>query len=232
MAYFPFFVDIERKKCIIIGGGAVACRKVEVLLEYGPEITVVSPVMSECMMRLAEKQALAAETGSKGRLWLRVREYQEGDLETADFVVAATADDALNHQISERCRARRIPVNVVDVREECSFIFPALIKDDDITVGISTGGSSPTIAQYLKRSFKEALPEGFGALAKQLGSYRELVKERVDSLPVRTSIFKEMVSLGVRQGCEFSREDAERLIEKRFEEDRQLNEIRQKRTEK
>ena len=228
MAYFPFCVDIEGQKCRIVGGGIVACRKEEVLLEYGPEITVVAPVMSERITRLAE--AAAASGGavagddtegteiSKSRVRLLCREFSECDLETADFVVAATADEALNRQISERCKAMRIPVNVVDVREECSFIFPALIKDSDITVGISTGGSSPTIAQYLKRSFREAVPEGFGKLAKQLGSYRELVKDRVDSLPVRTEIFREMVSLGVRQGCEFVREDAEALIERKLRE--------------
>ena len=116
------------------------------------------------------------------------------------------------------CRERRIPVNVVDVREECSFIFPALIKDEDITVGISTGGSSPTIAQFLKAKFRAAIPEGFGRLAAELGTYRELVKERVPVLSVRTEIFKEMVEEGIRQGGMFTREQAEQLIDRKLEE--------------
>ena len=198
MAYFPFFMDIEGQRCLIVGGGIVACRKVEVLLDYGPEIVVVSPEMTDRMVLC--------------------REYQEEDLDGVDFVVAATADEELNRRISLVCRERRIPVNVVDVREECSFIFPALIKDEDITVGISTGGSSPTIAQYLKAKFRAAIPEGFGRLAAELGTYRELVKERVPILSVRTAVFKEMVEEGIRQGGTFTREQAEQLIDRKLEE--------------
>lgn len=210
MAYFPFFMDIENQKCLIVGGGIVACRKVEVLLEYGPDITVVAVEMADRMVRDCEKAA--------GKVALVRREFAEGDLAGVDFVVAATDDEVLNKRISKLCRERRIPVNVVDVKEECSFIFPSLIKDEDIVVGISTGGSSPTIAQYLKSKFKAAIPEGFGGLAVQLGSYRDLVKERVDSLPVRTAIFKAMVTEGIRQGGTFTREQAVELIEKMLEE--------------
>ena len=210
MASFPFFMDIEGQRCLIVGGGVVACRKVEVLLDYGPEIVVVSPEMTERMEAYEE-------TGA-GKVTLLRREYQEADLDCVDFVVAATADEELNRRISLACRERRIPVNVVDVREECSFIFPALIKDEDITVGISTGGSSPTIAQFLKAKFRAAIPEGFGRLAAELGTYRELVKERVPVLSVRTEIFKEMVEEGIRQGGMFTREQAEQLIDRKLEE--------------
>lgn len=208
MAYFPFFVDIEGQRCLIVGGGTVALRKVEVLLEYGPEILVVSPEMTERLVQEEER--------SGGKVRLFYREFVESDLENADFVVAATADEELNRHISLLCKEKRIPVNVVDVREECSFIFPALMKDKDITVGISTGGSSPTIAQYLKKQFKEAVPEGFGELAAQLGTYRGLVKERVESQPLRTEIFKEMVTEGMKQGCFFTREQAEQLIDRKL----------------
>ena len=179
-------------------------------MDYGPEIVVVSPEMTERMEAYEE-------TGA-GKVTLLRREYQEADLDCVDFVVAATADEELNSRISLVCRERRIPVNVVDVREECSFIFPALIKDEDITVGISTGGSSPTIAQFLKAKFRAAIPEGFGRLAAELGTYRELVKERVPVLSVRTEIFKEMVEEGIRQGGMFTREQAEQLIDRKLEE--------------
>lgn len=210
MAYFPFFVEIEGQRCVIAGGGTVAWRKVEVLSDYGPEIVVISSEMTEGIVQ-AEKKS-----GGKIKLWYR--EFEDGDLEAADFVVAATDDEALNRRISMLCKERRIPVNVVDVKEECSFIFPSLIKENDIVVGISTGGSSPTIAQFLKRKFQAAIPKGFGELAGQLGSYRELVKERVDALPVRTAIFKAMVTEGIRQGGTFTREQAVELIDRMLEE--------------
>lgn len=207
MAYFPFFVDIEGQDCLIIGGGMVACRKIQVLKEYGPRITVVSP---EIIKEVEELEAFG--------VLLKRRSFDMSDLEGADFVVAATSDEALNHQVSAMCRIKRIPVNVVDVQKECSFIFPALIKEKDITVGISTGGSSPTIAQYLKKKFRKALPEGFGALASQLGRYREMVKDQVDSISVRTEIFKAMVDEGISHGCQLTKDQAKELMERKLSE--------------
>ncbi|MBE7719857.1 MAG: bifunctional precorrin-2 dehydrogenase/sirohydrochlorin ferrochelatase [Lacrimispora celerecrescens] len=209
MAYFPFFVDIEGKKCLIAGGGAVAFRKAAALMEYGPDIVVVAPRVSLKMEELAKK--------SGGRLTWKCRKFEESDLDDSDFVIAGTSDAELNRQISIWCRERKIPVNVADVQEECSFIFPALIKDEDITVGISTGGNSPVLARYLKNKFKNVIPKGSGCLAKQLGSYRDMVRERVDSQPVRRSIFKAMAEDGIRQGG-FTREQAEELIERKLAE--------------
>ncbi len=210
MAYFPFFVDIEGKKCLIAGGGTVAYRKVCVLMDYGPEIKVVA------LQMIPELRQLEQELG--GRLKLECREFEDSDLEDADFAVAGTSDEVLNRRISKLCKERNIPVNVVDVQEECSFIFPALIKEKHITVGISTGGDSPTIAKYLKKQFQEAIPPGFGDLAEQLGSYREMVKEKVDLVSIRTDIFKTMVEEGIRQGGTYTKEQAKELIERKLEE--------------
>ncbi|MGC6175715.1 precorrin-2 dehydrogenase/sirohydrochlorin ferrochelatase family protein [Lacrimispora sp. 38-1] len=213
MAYFPFFVELEGKKCLIAGGGMVAYRKALVLKDFGPEITVVAVEM------IPEMEQLASQC--EKTMTLIKRGFEDRDIQEADFVIAATSDEELNRHISVFCRRRKIPVNVVDVQEECSFIFPALIKEEDIVVGISTGGSSPTIAQYLKKRFKEAIPSGFGMLASQLGTYRELVKEKVPSLPVRTEIFKTMVKEGIRQGGVFTREQAIELIERKLGEHEQ-----------
>lgn len=210
MGYFPFFVDIEGKRCLIVGGGMVSYRKVCVVKDYGPEIKVVAPKM------VPELFELKKELG--GRLILECREFSDSDLDSADFAVAGTSDEALNKRISQLCKARNIPVNVVDVQEECSFIFPALIKEKHITVGISTGGDSPTIAKYLKHQFKEAIPEGFGDLAEQLGSYRDMVKEKVDLVSIRTDIFQTMVEEGIRQGGTYTKEQANELIERKLRE--------------
>jgi siroheme synthase-like protein len=213
MAYFPFFVELEGKTCLIAGGGMVAYRKALVLKDFGPEITVVGLEM------IPEMEQLAA--GREKTMTLIRRGFEDKDIQGADFVIAATSDEELNRHISDLCRQQKIPVNVVDVQEECSFIFPALIKEEDIVVGISTGGSSPTIAQYLKKRFKEAIPSGFGMLASQLGNYRELVKEKVPSLTVRTEIFKTMVKEGIRQGGVFTREQVIELIERKLAEHEQ-----------
>ncbi len=209
MAYFPFFVDIEGKRCLIAGGGTVACRKALTLMDYGPDIVIVAPRV------IPEMERLIKESG--GKITWRCREFEDKDLETMDFVIAATSDEEVNRRISIWCRERKIPVNVADMQEECSFIFPALIKEGDITVGISTGGSSPALARYIKKQLIEAIPKGLGSLAQQLGLYRDMVMEKVDSLSVRRSIFRAMAEEGIRQG-EFTREQAEELIERKLAE--------------
>ncbi len=210
MAYFPLFVDMEGKRCLIVGGGSVAYHKVLVLKDYGPVIYVTAPKVNPELRQLME------EEGEK-LFWLN-RDFEESDLDQADFVVAGTSDELLNGRISLLCREKKIPVNVVDDQEKCSFIFPALIRDGDITVGISTAGSAPSIAQYLKKKLKEAIPAGLGALTRQLGSYRSLVKEEVDSSSLRMSIFKEMAEEGIRQGGTFTKEQAKELIERKLAE--------------
>ena len=115
----------------------MALRKVEKLLPYGPRLTVVSPAL------LPELEAIPGLT-------LLRRAFSPQDLDEVFFVVAATDDQNLNREISALCRERRIPVNVVDDREACSFLFPALVRHGDLSVGISTGGASPTAAIWLK----------------------------------------------------------------------------------
>ena len=203
MAYFPFFVDIEKQKCLIAGGGMVALRKVEVLLPYGPAITVVSPEFAPELKELAEQSGVL----------LKERDFYMEDLKEADFVVAATDDPALNRQISVCCRKNRIPVNVVDVKEECSFIFPSIVREDDVVIGISSGGKSPTVTQDLKQKIRGVIPEGYGRLVRQLGEYRDFVKIRVPDLSQRTVIFKRMVDVGRAHGCSLNDRMVEELID-------------------
>ena len=120
MAYFPFFVDIENQDCLIAGGGAVALRKVEVLLPYGPRITVVSPEIGPEMEALANGRETG---GQEAEIILKRRPFSMEDLDGRDFVIAATDNEELNHRISEACKAQRIPVNVVDGRGHCGGDF-------------------------------------------------------------------------------------------------------------
>lgn len=213
MAYFPFFVDIKGQKCLIAGGGMVAYRKALTIKDYDPHITVIAPHF------IPEMEQLAKEC--KGTIVLLQRNIMDSDLNHADFVIAATSEERINCHLSQCCKERKIPVNVVDVQKECSFIFPALIREKDITIGISTGGNSPTVARYLKEKFQNLIPTGFGALASQLGSYRDMVKANIDSQPVRSEIFKIMVDEGIRQGGVFSQEQLKELIERMREEHEQ-----------
>lgn len=202
MAYFPFFVEAQGMNCLIVGGGMVALQKVGVLLEYGAAVRVVADRVCPAIRELA----------GQGALSLLERPYEDRDLDGAGVVVAATSDQELNRQISEKCRARRIPVNVVDVEEECSFIFPALVKDGDIVVGISTGGASPAMAKQLKQRIREAIPKGAGDLTAWLKRIRPLVKERVASQPARKAVFTELVRRALAEGSSLSLEEVFEII--------------------
>lgn len=170
MGYFPFFVDIAGKNGVIVGGGKVAVRKVEKLLPFGPRLTVIAPEIEECIRTQGE-----FTHESTSRLHLAEREFAATDLDSADFVIAATDDESLNGRISDYCRENRIPVNVVDDREKCSFFFPALVREGDLTIGISTGGKSPLAASWVRRKISEALPPGIGDVIDLMGQIRPQV---------------------------------------------------------
>ncbi len=182
MAYFPFFMDIEGQNCLIVGGGKVALRKAEKLLPYGPVIHLVSPVFAE------EFYAMPA-------LRLNVGEFQPDMLENMSFVIAATDDAELNHRVSVLCRARNIPVNVVDDKDACSFIFPALVKRGALSVGISTGGASPSAAIYLKDRINALLPERLDEILSFLEAARIDVKSAFPAEEDRSAVFKELFTL-------------------------------------
>lgn len=180
MAYFPFFMDLEGREGLIAGGGAVALRKVQKLLPYGPRLTVAAPEISP---ELAELPGLTR---------LR-RAFEPSMLEGKFFVVAATDSREANREIAVLCRERGIFVNVVDDRESCAFLFPALVKRGDLTVGVSTAGASPSAAAWVKRRLAEAVPEDFGELLAYLASLRPLVRERVPEAR-RAAVFSRLFS--------------------------------------
>lgn len=194
MAYFPFFMNMEKMKGLVVGGGKVASRKVMQLLPYGPVLHVVTPEIS------TEIHEFATDLRNNGRIRVSTRPFKISDLDQIDFVVAASCDSQLNAEISRMCKERRIPVNVVDVKEECSFIFPSLIKEGAISVGISTGGNSPWMAKYLKKKVRDAIPEGFGEMSEELGRWRAYVKEKVSAQYQRETIFIAMAETILAKG--------------------------------
>lgn len=190
MAYFPMFVDLNGQRCLIAGGGKVALRKVLVLLDFGAEVTVVAPVISE------EIRALEAEYF--GRLTLLSRAFMESDLDGQALVVAATDDKVFNHHIAELCHKQKIPVNAVDQIEDCDFIFPSYVKKDALVAAFSSAGNSPVMTQYLKERMSEILTDELGALTGLLGSIRDEVKAAVSTETQRKQVYREILALGLR----------------------------------
>ncbi len=162
MGLFPLFVDLEGRPCVVLGGGAIALRKVEGLLAAGAVVTVVSPALA------AGLAALAAE----GRVAHVARAYAEGDLAGAALAFAATDDGAVNAAGAREGRARGVWVNAADDPAHCDAILPAVVRRGALTVAVSTGGASPALARAVRERIEAALPDAYGALAEAAADAR------------------------------------------------------------
>ncbi|MCR5417100.1 MAG: bifunctional precorrin-2 dehydrogenase/sirohydrochlorin ferrochelatase [Pseudobutyrivibrio sp.] len=184
MAYFPMFVDLTEANCLVIGGGTVAYRKVKVLLEFGARVHVVA---KEICMDLA---ALSEETD---HLLLEQREFTPFDLQDRALVVAATDDDEVNKVAYMMCKEGNIPINVVDNKELCTFIFPSYIKEQNLIGAFSSSGNSPALTQYLRNREKEILTPKLGELNEMLGRWRNPIKELFPMESARKSAFEQLI---------------------------------------
>ena len=139
MGYIPIFLDVTGRECVVVGGGEVAARKVESLLEAGARVTVVSPRLSPPLETIV----------ARGLVTHIARDYQRGDIRGCVLVYAATDDPKLHRELAAEARALGIPINVVDVPELCTFIAPAVLKRGALQIAISTAGASPAFAARL-----------------------------------------------------------------------------------
>jgi precorrin-2 dehydrogenase / sirohydrochlorin ferrochelatase len=207
MALFPLFVDLTGKSCVIIGGGGVAARKADALLEFGARITVVSPKVSEKLRAYAVS----------GRLQLMQREYCEGDLDEAFLVIAATSDRQVNEQVYREAVRRNIPVNTVDNPEFCSFIFPALVKRGELVVGITTSGHYPALSAHIREEIEELFSPEYGKLVEVLKEFRLKILMEVEEAEARKELLYRL--LGEITACkgdctpEQLREHAKKICE-------------------
>ncbi len=204
MSYFPFFMEIKAKKCLVVGGGTVALRKIEKLLPFGVEITVVSPVFCAEIEKMEGVQRIQ-------------RKFEPADAEGMLFVIGATDDEKVNGEISALCRERNIPVNIVDDPDKCTFFFPALVKKGEFVAGFSTGGGSPLAAQYIRRKVEDAVPEGFDKVVEVLASVREQVKAEVPDIKKRERIFKQIFALALEKEGKITETEMNEIIRKEGE---------------
>ena len=186
MGYFPFFMELEGREGLVVGGGAVAARKVQKLQLYGPRLTVAAP---EILPEIAELPGVT----------LLRRAFAPGMLEGKCFVIAATDSREVNRGIAALCRERGIPVNAVDDKEACTFLFPALLKRGELTLGVSTAGASPSAAAWVRRRAAEAVPENFGELLDGLAALRPTVRQRVPEAR-RADVFARLLAVGLEEG--------------------------------
>ena len=192
MSYFPFMIELNNERCLIAGGGTVAYRKVCSMLEFGAVVTVVSPEFCPELLELTERLCVS-DIYSSGHLTLVKRCVQPQDIDGAFVVIMATDDEKVNHEMAELCRQQRILVNVVDVKADCGFYFPAIIKDKEVVISVSTGGQSPVLAGTIKRNIESHLGRNYGDIAERMGEIREQIKAQIDGEEERKKAFQQMV---------------------------------------
>ncbi len=195
MAYFPFITDIEDMDCLVVGGGSIALHKAQILSEYNVNIHIVAISVCDSLLKLAENNK---------RIDARQREFEDNDINGMDFVVAATGDRELGIHISEICKKQKIPVNVVDIKEACSFIFPAIIHKEPLLVAVSSGGASPALAAGIKNEIKDIIPDYYARLAQNLEKTRDYViaNTKNGGAAARKHIFEKLVLYGREHGGE------------------------------
>ncbi len=176
---YPIFLEVRGRLCLVVGGGAVAERKVRALLGQGATVRVVSPTLTP---------ALAAEV-TAGHVAHRNHAFAPADLEGAFLAFAATDDPAVNAAVAAAAEAARVPVNVADDPSRSTFLVPSTFQRGEVTVAVSTGGASPALAKRLRAELEEKVGEEYAALARLLGEARREVLRRVPDPRRRQDLF-------------------------------------------
>lgn len=197
MAYYPAFIEMEGKRVLVVGGGRVAQRKIEVLLAHGAKVQVISKGLTPTLNRYLEE----------GRIDFLGQEFQEERLEGAFMVMAATDDPVLNHRVSEKARARGLLVNAVDQPSDCNFIVPSILRRGDLLIAVSTSGKSPALAKKVRESLEEKFGREYESLLKLMGRLRNQILSLGLPPHEKRRIFEEIVNSPILAAVE--REDWE-----------------------
>ncbi len=165
-SYYPVFLNIQGKHCVVIGGGDVALRKVKMLLEGGADITVISPTFHPDLVQLFKEKTIQ----------LIHRDYQHGDLENARMAIVATNIQERNRKVAQEARDRGILVNVADDPEGSDCILPSFFRRGKLTLAISTGGASPALAKKIRIELEQKFGEEFSQLLNLVEEVRSTLR--------------------------------------------------------
>jgi uroporphyrin-III C-methyltransferase/precorrin-2 dehydrogenase/sirohydrochlorin ferrochelatase len=166
MQALPIFFNIKNRHCVVIGGGDVATRKINMLLKADADVTIVSPSLVEAI------QVLLAD----GKVKVIKADYEKNQLMGACLVIASTDNQAVNKEVSRDAQALNIPVNVVDSPDLCTFTMGSIIDRSPVVIAISSEGNAPVLARYIRTKIETMLPAGYGRIAEIAGEFRDKVK--------------------------------------------------------
>jgi precorrin-2 dehydrogenase/sirohydrochlorin ferrochelatase len=166
VVYYPLFLNIQGKKSVVVGGGKVAIRKIEKLLECGAKVTVVSPTLHQDLTRFVKNKTIR----------LIKREYELGDLNGAAIVIAAADAEEINQRVAEEAKNRGVLVNVVDSPERSNHIIPSFFRRGGLTIAVSTGGVSPALAKKIRAKLEKSFGVEYASLLSLIGEVRSGIK--------------------------------------------------------
>ena len=182
MSFFPAYFNLNNKKILLVGGGYIALEKLEKLVDFTQEITVISKLFSDDFSTFATKYNIK----------MRERLYVKGDIDGFDIVIVATDTIPIHKEIFEESRGSRILVNSVDDTAYCDFIFPSYVKRGDLTISISTSGASPALAKRLRAYIEKIIPSNMQSFLQEMKGLRKTMpkgKERMRFFEDKTDKF-------------------------------------------
>jgi len=160
--YFPAFVKLDNKKILLVGGGNIAYEKLGHLLDFSHDIEIITPLICEKMLHLAHEHGIKCHK----------RIYERGDIKECSLVIVAVDDISVQKEIFLESQNYKCLCNAVDSVEYCDFIFPAYIKEGDLTIAISTSGASPAFAKHFKTYLREKIPNNLGVFLSEMKELR------------------------------------------------------------
>ncbi len=181
--YYPVYLNLEDKRCLVVGGGEVAQRKVLTLLESSARVVVISPRLTPKLLELVNNRQIT---------WFE-RGYREGDMKDSFMVIAATDERKLNERLAAEANEHNILMNIVDVPEFCNFIVPSRVQRGDLSISISTAGKSPALAKKIRRQLEGQFGAEYAEFLDAMGRYRQEVIQKVTDIEERKAIFQQMV---------------------------------------
>ncbi|MEN6389771.1 MAG: bifunctional precorrin-2 dehydrogenase/sirohydrochlorin ferrochelatase [Syntrophomonas sp.] len=173
-------MNLRERKCLVVGGGPVAERKVKSILECEGLVRIVSPCITSTL----------ADLSAQKRLEWDARNYSEVDLAGVFLAFICTDDYQLNRTIAQDCHQRMIMVNVADDPSNCDFFVPSLLRRDSLAVAISTEGRSPLFSRRLREELEELIPQDYGQLVDGLGRMRDHIKTLVEDTNTRQAVYR------------------------------------------
>lgn len=183
MKYYPIFLNLSGRRCLVMGGGEVAERKVESLLQAGGRVTVISLTLTPELASLA----------AAGEIMYHRRAYKPGDLKGFFLAYAVTNNAEVHRQIAAEAAEQGVLLNVVDRPALCTFIVPAIVSQGDLTIAVSTGGASPALARRVRKTLQETFGPEYGQALQLLARVREKLRQTTLSSHERQKVFMVLI---------------------------------------